>query len=161
MNSQTSQTSQTSQAAIFKYSFQIAIRASVETVWSNLAASINAWWMTDFRVFGANSEVSLEMKTGGSLIERGQDGSSLEWYRVQMCVPEKSLLLVGFLAPDWGGPTLSMLSLALQASEEGCVLTVSDALSGNTSAQSAQSAEDGWKLLFDQGFRAHVESLND
>ncbi len=149
---------ETGKSTILQYSFQIPISAPLERVWQSLSEDINAWWMTDYRVFGESSRVTLSADTGGVLLETGDDGSSLEWYRVQMCVPGKSLHLVGYLAPDWGGPTLSMLSLTLQPVESGCVLTVADALSGNTSEKAAQSAEAGWKQLFDQGFRAHVES---
>ena len=95
---------------------------------------------------------------GGALLETSPNGASLEWYRVQMCEPGKSLYLVGYLAPDWGGPTTSMLKLALKAEEDCSILTVSDALLGNVTQNKANSAQDGWKELFGSGLKGCVES---
>lgn len=91
------------------------------------------------------------------MIESAADGSSLEWYRVQMVSPGKSLYLVGYMAPDWGGPTTSMLKLTVEDRDNGGALIVSDALLGNVTEASANSAEGGWKMLFGDGLKEFVE----
>lgn len=144
-------------AKIIKYQFEVLIDRSAVDIWALLTDKINAWWLDDFRALGEGSTVSLNAVSGGQLIERAADNSSLEWYRVQMAVPEKSLYLVGYMAPDWGGPTTSMLKLAVEDRDSGSALIVSDALLGNVSESSASSAESGWKTLFGVGLKAFAE----
>ena len=143
---------------IFKYEFEVPIKCPTEKVWAILTDNIDQWWMNDFRALGEGSVMSLSAKTGGSLLETGKNGDTLEWYRVQMCVGGQSLYLVGYLAPDWGGPTISMLKLALEADGETCLLKVSDGLLGNTSESAAKNAEDGWLQMFGDGLKAYAEA---
>ncbi len=145
------------ESKIFKYEFEMTINNSVKNVWQLLSSGINSWWMNDFRVLGENSTMSLNLQSGGALIEIAENGTTLEWYRVQMCMPGEFIYLVGYMAPDWGGPTVSMLKLALKSQGEGCVLTVSDALLGNVTDSKAINAESGWKLLFESGLKSYAE----
>lgn len=144
-------------AKIIKYNFEIPIKCSVADIWNAMVNETDTWWMHDFRALGEDSKVTLKAETGGQLIESTADGSSLEWYRVQMVLPGKSLYLVGYMAPDWGGPTTSMLKLAVEEHDDGGKLIVSDALLGNVTEASAQSAEGGWKMLFGEGFKKFAE----
>ncbi len=145
-------------ARIYKYSFDVPIKCPIGKLWSLMTDEINSWWMNDFRVLGKSSTVSLEAKTGGLLVEQNEDGETLEWYRVQMCQPEKALYLNGYMAPDWGGPTISMLKLALEAQQDTSILTVSDALMGNVTEKSGASLESGWQTLFRDGLGRFAES---
>jgi hypothetical protein len=147
------------EAKIIKYQFEVAIKRSAAEIWSLMIDDIDAWWMDDFRVLGEGSKVNLRAEAGGQLIESKADGASIEWYRVQMTSPGKSLYLVGYLAPDWGGPTTSMLKLTVEDRENGGVLIVSDALFGNVTEASAISAESGWRLLFEDGLKRFAEKL--
>ncbi len=145
-------------ANIFKYQFELPIKRSAADIWAIMVDEIDAWWMNDFRALGEGSKVTLNAETGGQLIERAADGSSLEWYRVQMVSPGKLLYLVGYIAPDWGGPTTSMLKLAVEDRDNGGALLVSDALLGNVTEASAKSAEGGWKTLFGDGLKGFAEN---
>ena len=144
-------------AKIIKYQFELPIKRSAADIWALMVDEIDRWWMDDFRALGEGSKVTLSAETGGQLIERAADGSSLEWYRVQMVSPGKSLYLVGYMAPDWGGPTTSMLKLAVEDRDDGGALIVSDALLGNVTEASASSAEGGWKMLLGDGFKMFAE----
>jgi uncharacterized protein YndB with AHSA1/START domain len=144
-------------AKIFTYEFEVAIDRNPADIWSLITDEIDSWWMPDFRALGETSRVSLDAKPGGLLTEETPDGGFLEWYRVQMCSPGKSLYLVGYLAPDWGGPTLSMLKLGIDASAGASLLTVSDALLGNVSKASSASAQSGWNTLFGDGLKTYAE----
>lgn len=144
-------------ASIFEYSFDIEIERSVEHVWQVIFKQINNWWMKDYRALGENSEISLTPETGAALLESTETGESLEWYRVQMCVPLNSLYLVGNLAADWGGPTVSMLKLGLTQQEGNTLLTISDSLLGNVSAKAAENARSGWMEMFTKGLKEFAE----
>jgi len=74
-----------------------------------------------------------------------------------MCVPGTSLHLVGHIAPDWGGPATSILRLSLHEKGSGTVLRVRDALFGRVDEKSAASQRDGWRQLFGDGLKRHVE----
>ncbi len=145
---------------IIKYQFEVGIARAPDEVWSIMTKNIDAWWMTDFRALGENSKVSLDPRTGGQLLEESPDAGSLEWYRVQMCTPGVALYLVGYMAPDWGGPTTSMLKLGVEARDQGSALIVSDALMGNVTESSAKSAASGWETLFGSGLKDFAESQN-
>ncbi len=147
-----------SDSRIFKYQFETPIEREAEAVWSLMTDGINDWWTSDFRALGEGSIMAFSTETGGALVETGKNGESLEWYRVQMCVPGKSIYLVGYMAPDWGGPTISMLKLALEPKDGACLLTVSDALMGNITESSIKSAQSGWETMFRDGLKAHAEA---
>jgi hypothetical protein len=144
-------------AKLIKYQFEVPIKRTAKELWALLVDDIDAWWMNDFRALGEGSKVSLNAQAGGQLLEAAADGSSLEWYRVQMASPGKVLYLVGYMAPDWGGPTTSMLKLAVENRDGGSVLIVSDALMGNVSESSANTAKSGWEMLFSDGLKKFAE----
>lgn len=144
-------------AKLIKYQFEILIDRSTAEVWALMIDEINDWWPNDFRALDVDSKIELKAEMGGLLTERAKDGSSLEWYRVQMVIPGKSLYLTGYLAPDWGGPTTSMLKLEVEEREVGCALIVSDALLGNVTEISARNAQDGWRTLFGDGLKHFAE----
>ena len=144
-------------AKIIKYQFEVPIRRSAADIWRLMVDDIDAWWMEDFRALGEGSKVTLDATTGGQLLESTVNDGSLEWYRAQMVIPGKLIYLVGYMAPDWGGPTTSMLKLAVEDRDDGGALIVSDALLGNVTEASAQSAEGGWKMLFGEGLKGFAE----
>ena len=148
-----------SDSKIIKYQIEVPIDRPVDTLWALMIEEIDSWWMSDFRALGEGSKVSLDAQVGGMLIESDSNGGSLEWYRVQMAAPPQSLYLVGYLAPDWGGPTTSMLKLALDADGDGSKLVISDALTGNVTDKSAGSAMEGWQMLFGEGLKKYAEAV--
>ena len=75
-----------------------------------------------------------------------------------MCTPGESLHLVGHIAPQWGGPATTMLRVALEDDGQGTRLRIADALFGNVTGDGAASLEAGWRALFGDGLKAHVES---
>ena len=143
-------------AKFFTFDFATKINNSADQVWNLLSFGINEWWMQDFRAI-PNSTVSLDLRTGGMLLESGTDGQVLEWYRVQMVNPGESVYLVGHLAQDWGGPTISMLKLSLESKGRSCVLTVADSLLGNVTSAKAANVDEGWKQLFGESLKQYAE----
>jgi len=144
-------------ASIHQYELEIEIGAPVARVWESLTDEVDAWWLPDFRAAGTDSVVRLDARPGGLLMETLPDGSGLVWYTVQMTQPGKTLYLVGHEAPDWGGPRISMLKLALESRGEGTVLRVSDTRMGRIDPESS-ATEQGWRQLFSDGLKRHVEN---
>lgn len=142
------------------YELEIAIEAPPDAVWEALVHRTDAWWLPDFRMLGSDSVVTLEPHAGGQLLEQQPDGASLLWYTVIMCMPGRSLQLVGHLAPEFGGPASSTLQLQISAAAAGAgtLLRVSDALFGRVSEAGAQNQKDGWALLFGDGLKHHLEA---
>jgi uncharacterized protein YndB with AHSA1/START domain len=136
---------------------EVEIDAPVETVWKALTEDLGEWWLDDFHVVGAGSTMTFDARAGGTLIEQMEEGGSLLWYTVQMCDPGKALHLVGHLAPDWGGPSTSMLRISLEEKAGRTLLCARDAIFGNVSEDSAASQGDGWRQLFGVGLKGHVE----
>ena len=140
-----------------KYELEIEIEAPRERVWEALTNETDMWWLPDFRMVGEGSAVHFEARAGGHLVESREDGGSLLWYTVQMCMPGESLHLAGHIAPEWGGPATTMLHLALAEKDGKTVLLVQDALFGHVAEKTANSLESGWRQLFTDGLKQHAE----
>jgi uncharacterized protein YndB with AHSA1/START domain len=140
------------------YELEVSIDAPKEVVWKAMTEETNAWWLPDFHMVGAGSTVSLDTRAGGQLVESMPDGGSLLWYTVQMCVEGESLDLVGHLGPDYGGPATTLMRLALEDRDGATVLKVRDALYGHVSDAAVASLSSGWKMLFEDGLKHHVEA---
>ena len=150
----------TANAGCTTIELEIAIEAPREKVWNAMFEEANAWWLPDFRVAGPNSKVTFDPTPGGrGMVETTEDGGGLLWFNTQMYLPsEFKIYLVGHIAPEWGGPTTSNLKLALEETDSGCILKVTDARHGNIDENQTQSYEDGWNQLFGNGLKKHVES---
>jgi uncharacterized protein YndB with AHSA1/START domain len=150
-------TTLTSETRVGQYALEIQINAPRAAVWQALVDETNAWWLPDFHMVGEGSVVSFDARAGGQLIETKPDGGSLLWYTVQMCAPQESLHLVGFCAPEWGGPATTMLRLKLEDTDGGTLLSVSDALVGRVTDESLESLRAGWLQLFTDGLKSFAE----
>lgn len=138
------------------YELEIPIAAPREAVWRALTEEPSHWWLPDFHMVGADSEIVFDARAGGQLLEQGE-GGSLVWYTVQMCVPGESLHLCGHVFPKWGGPSTSFFSLELVESEAGTVLRVQDAHLGRFAPAYLDELRAGWSLLFGEGLKPWVE----
>ena len=144
-----------------QYELDIPIKAPVGIVWKALIDDIQAWWLKDFHMVGADSTVAFDTSPGGKgLIEVNEDGSFLQWYQVQRSLPaEHRIYLVGHLAADYGGPATSHLRLTVETHEQHASLNVSEAYHGNADEDTLESLRLGWQQLFGDGLKAYVESL--
>ena len=149
----------TGPAGCCNYELEIAIEAPPAQIWKAIFEQTESWWIPEFRVAGANSKISFDPTPGGrGIMEETQHGGGLQWYTVQMYLPEQfKVYLVGHIAPEWGGPMTSHLMLAVDESDTGGVLKIADARNGNVDEQHVQSYKDGWQQLFTDGLKAFVE----
>jgi uncharacterized protein YndB with AHSA1/START domain len=146
-------------AGIASYELEVEIAASPERVWEALIEETNGWWLQDFHMVGSGSSVAFDARAGGGLIETLPDGGgSLLWCTVHWIRPEeRTIYLVGHIAPDWGGPTTNHLKLAVEPRGKGSVLKVSDTHHGNVDDKNLASLESGWTTLFTDGLKRYVE----
>lgn len=153
----------TSPASCCQFELEIAIAASRQRVWNAIFEETNLWWLPDFHVIGEGSIVTFDHSPGGrGLVEATPDGGGLVWYTVQMYLPDQfTVYLIGHIAPEWGGPATSSLKLAVESTAAGSILKVTDARYGNVDEQQIQSSADGWKQLFTDGLKEHVETTGD
>ena len=147
----------TQEATTLQYELEVEIHAPREKVWSALVDEADAWWLPDFHMLGEGSVVTFDAKAGGHLVERRADGSELLWYTVQMVQTGESVHLAGYVFPEWGGPSSSLLSLRLEETDDGTLLRVHDAHFGHVTAEDLGSLESGWRSQFTDGLKRHVE----
>lgn len=147
-------------AFVANYELEFAIQAAPDRVWYAIVEETNSWWLPDFHIVGADSEVKLQAHAGGGLIEQVQDGGSLLWATVQMSRPDQfTLYLLLHTAPDWGGPITSNLKLAVEeAGDQSCVLKVTDGLIGHFDDESIEQIQHGWTRLLVDGLKKYVET---
>jgi hypothetical protein len=143
-------------ASVACYEVSVSIQSSKARVWRGLTDQLNAWWLPDFHMLGTDSIVTLELKPGGRMYEE-TEGSGLLWYTVLAFEVEKSLDVVGFCTPQWGGPATSMLSFRLADDGNGTLLTMTDALSGHVSQKQIDSLHSGWTDLLSAGLKSYLE----
>ena len=149
---------ETTTARILQYDLRIDVAAPRDSVWRALTEETNHWWLPDFHMVGEGSVVTFDARAGGQLLETREDGGSLLWYTVHMCVPGRSLHMVGHIAPEWGGPLTTMLHLSLEEEGDGTVLHVHDAQFGHVTEEGAGSLREGWRQLFTDGLKRHAEA---
>jgi hypothetical protein len=107
-------------------------------------------------MLGPDSIVTLEPWAGGRLYEKcGND--ELLWYTVLAVTPEKSLSMVGYCTPDFGGPMTTMLVAKLSSSGEFTTLSITDAMYGHVTDAQVESPKAGWTLLVTDGLKASLE----
>ena len=140
------------------YEIETIIDGSPDRVWHALTRETNDWWLPDFHMVAPDSVVAFDLSPGGHLLERHAGGGGLLWYTVQMCIPGKSLDLFGHISPEFGGPAISMLGWKLTPVSGKTRLLTHDALLGCVTEKGAQSLEDGWKQLLEQGLKNFVEA---
>lgn len=144
------------EAGVTSYEVSVSIQSSKDRVWRGLTDQLNAWWLPDFHMLGTDSIVTLELKPGGRMYEE-TEGGGLLWYTVLAFDVEKSLDVVGFCTPQWGGPATSMLSFRLADDGDGTLLTMTDALSGHVSQKQVDSLHSGWTDLLAKGLKPYLE----
>ncbi|MFG0317378.1 MAG: SRPBCC domain-containing protein [Planctomycetota bacterium JB042] len=144
-------------AAAATSALEIRVDARPERVWRTVTERPDEWWIDDLRCVPGGSEMSLDARAGGMLIERSRDGGSLLWFTVIAVEPGRSLHLAGSLAPPYGGPAQTFLWLALEEDGEATVVRMTHSLHGHVAEGSLAEMERGWRLLLEKGLKPAVE----
>lgn len=146
-------------AAVHRYELSIELAAEPERVWRALTHEIDAWWRRDFFTSSRTRRFVLEARLGGRLYEDAGDGEGLQWAQVIGIEAPSKLDLIGYIAPDFGGPATAYHCFRLKAhAEGGTQLKFTDALHGRVDDAQAQMLADGWKLLLAEGLKPYLEA---
>ena len=143
------------EVVVTQVELEIPIAAPTPKVWAALTKEIDLWWRKDFYASERTKRFVLEPKLGGRMYEDAGEGAGVTWYTVMGIDPQRSLYLVGHLTSSFGGPATSILELVLEESGKTTVLKLTDSTLGPPS--DCSSKESGWKMLFEEGLKAHVE----
>jgi uncharacterized protein YndB with AHSA1/START domain len=126
-------------------------------VWKAFTANIHSWWPKDFYVTESPQRIVFEVKPGGRLYEDSGKGNGLVWYHVIAVDAPNSITMSGFIAPPFGGPATSLLNVSFSAKgKSATAMEVTDSTFGCLGDTSA--TEEGWRLLFEGGFKRWVEA---
>jgi len=79
------------------------------------------------------------------------------WYTVIGVAAPRMLTLQGLITPEFGGPTHTVLKLTLEAAGDGTLLKLTDTRFGRVGDGESTATRDGWRVLFEDGLKAHVE----
>ena len=137
---------------------EIGIAAPRQRVWKALVGEIGAWWPRDFYAGKDPKAFILEPRVGGRMYEDWGEGAGLLWFTVVGIEPPAVLELAGHLFPAYGGPATSLVRLALSDSKGGTVLHLSDAIHGALREDTDHKLDTGWRQIFENAFKKHVEA---
>ena len=125
-------------------------------VWKAFSGDIHSWWPKDFYATQSPQRIVFEVKPGGRLYEDSGKGNGLVWYQVIALDAPNSITMSGFIAPPFGGPAASLLNVSFSArSKSATAMEVTDSTFGCLGDASATA--EGWRLLFEDGFKAWIE----
>jgi uncharacterized protein YndB with AHSA1/START domain len=125
-------------------------------VWKAFTEDIHSWWPKDFYVTESPQRIVFEVKPGGRLYEDSGKGNGLVWYHVIALDAPNSITMSGFIAPPFGGPATSLLRVAFSAQgKSATVMEVTDSTFGCLGDPG--STAEGWRMLFEDGFKAWIE----
>ena len=138
--------------------FEIVIHAEIDAVWDCLVNKTSKWWSRDFYTNPKTKGFYIESRIGGRAYEDFGQGEGFVWSEVIGVDSPNAIHMKGLLAPAFGGPAISYISIHLQADGASTILKLSDALLGAVSEKGAAQIEAGWKMIYGEAFKHYVES---
>jgi uncharacterized protein YndB with AHSA1/START domain len=126
-------------------------------VWKAFTRDVHLWWPKDFYATKSPKRMIFDVKPGGRLYEDSGNGNGLVWYQVLALDAPNAITMSGFIAPPFGGPATSLLRIEFSAQgKSATVMEVTDSTFGCLGDSS--TTEEGWRMLFEGGFKAWVEA---
>lgn len=116
------------------------IDASKETVWRLLTTRVGDWWSPPYRMIRGNSEMTVELRPNGAMVEQKGDTFIL-WAVVTMTVPGKTLELDGLSGMVQGRFTFTVVE-----DGDGTLLTI-DHKTIEVETGEPEGYSDGWTHL--------------
>lgn len=136
---------------------EFTIHGAQQRVWDALVNDTTHWWPKSFYTSEKTKRFTLEPRLGGRMFEDLGKGEGLVWFTVNGIETPNYLSLVGYMGPPFGGPATSILRIGLSAAGANeTKLEIVDSLFGQVDGCDTES---GWRPIFDEHFRAYVESL--
>lgn len=117
------------------------ITASTEKVWKILTTRIGDWWSVPYRMFREGSEMTLDLRPGGGLVEQ-QGEAFVFWALVTAVHPGKSLELDGL-----SGPVQGRFTFSIAADGEHSVLSINHNTTEAAEIGEEEGYSGGWEHL--------------
>ena len=136
---------------------EFTFNADVKRVWKALFTETSKWWPAEFYNVPSPKGFHIEAKLGGRMYEDWGNGAGLVWGNVIGVDPGKSVDLIGYLTPAFGGPAMVNLKFTFKKSGKKTILQVSDTSFGQITDAKLESTQQGWMWLFDNAMRKHLE----
>jgi uncharacterized protein YndB with AHSA1/START domain len=136
---------------------EFPIEAPVERVWEAILNETSRWWDQEFVALPGSKGVTLEPRLGGRLYEQTEDGRGLVWAQVIGIDPGRSIDFLGVMTPAFSGPTTTMVQLAIETSEGGTVLRLTEGLVGRVTDEVVANMTAGWTFLMGTKLKGYVE----
>ncbi len=137
---------------------ELTINAPQQRVWNALVHDAGKWWPKTFFTSEKTKTFRLEPRLGGRMFEDFGRDEGLVWFTVNGIESPNCLSLIGYMGPPFGGPATSILRIGLTAAgADRTKLEITDSLFGQVDGCETES---GWRTIFDEHFRAHVEGAH-
>ena len=137
---------------------QVLINAPPTVVWKAFTQEIQNWWNPQFNAF-SNSQINLELRTGGRLYESNAAGAENLWFTITSFQPDHFIEFIGYLKPQYGGPATDMLKLTFVPYQNNATaVRIDDYLYGPVAASAKDFLGQGWLMIISAGLKAYVES---
>lgn len=117
-----------------------SIRADKDVVWKILTTRIGDWWQVPYRMFRGVSEMSLELKPGGGLVEQ-QGDDFVYWSLVASVHHGKSLSLHGLAGVQ------GCIEFALSEEDGITTLTINHTTIDAADPGEPERYSEGWSFL--------------
>lgn len=117
------------------------ISASPETVWTLLTTSVGDWWRAPYRMFREGSEMTVELRPGGGLVERKGD-AFVFWALVTAVHPGKSLEFDGL-----SGPVQGRFTFSIAKDGDGTILSIDHNTIESAEVGEEEGYSGGWTHL--------------
>ena len=114
------------------------IAASIETVWNLLTTRVGDWWTTPYRMFQEGSDMSIELRPGGGLVEQKGDGFVF-WALVTEVRPGRSLSLDGL-----SGPVQGRFTFSIRKDRDNTILAIDQTTNVQATAGEDEGYSGGW-----------------
>jgi len=139
----------------FKIRSVVLVDLSPATAWRTLVR-VPAWWDSAHTWSGAARNLSLEARAGGCFCEKLANGGSVQHARVVFAQPGQLLRLDGALGPLQEMPVTGLLTYSLAPDGPGTRITMTYAVAGALTLDSAELAP-----LVDQVMTSQLERLRN
>ncbi len=142
---------------VVQVKLETTINENLQTVWDCLVNDTAKWWRKDFYTNQKTKGFHIEARLGGRAYEDFGEEEGLTWSEVIGVDSPNSIQFKGLLAPDFGGPAISYISIQLSPNGEGTIFKLTDTLFGAIDEASASQIETGWKMIYEEAFKKYVQ----
>jgi uncharacterized protein YndB with AHSA1/START domain len=136
---------------------EVKIDAPPQQVWDAMVNRTTDWWRKDFYTNPNTRGFHIEPRPGGRMYEDWGESNGAIWATVLTVDAPRRIQFMGHLTSQYGGPAHSIFQFAVEASDKGSLVKISDTIFGNLSEDQAAKMDEGWRMLFEGALKPYVE----